>query len=85
MGKSFVVGVLALDSYLCIVFYQLVGLAIKVEMVGMGVNKAAGIAVALWIFSFVPDAAKIFPVCLLNDRHRPLVETKIWSLDNLME
>jgi hypothetical protein len=35
-------------------------LAIKVEIVGMGVNKAVGIAVSFWIFPFVPDAAKIF-------------------------
>lgn len=60
MGKSFVAGLLALDNYLCVVFYQLVGLAIKVEIVGMGVNKAVGIAVSFWIFPFVPDAAKIF-------------------------
>ena len=32
-----------------------------------------------------PMLPRYFPVCLLNDRHRPLVETKIWSLDNLME
>ena len=32
----------------------------------MGVNKAAGIAVALWIFSFVPDAAKIFSGLLVE-------------------
>jgi hypothetical protein len=41
-------------------------LAIKVEIVGMGVNKAVGIAVALWIFSFVPDAAKIFSGLLVE-------------------
>lgn len=66
MGKAFVAGLLALDNYFCVVFYQLVGLAIKVEIVGTGVNKAVSIAISLWIFPFVPDAAKIFSGLLVE-------------------
>ena len=66
MGKSFVVGVLALDSYLLYHILPTCRVGDKSRDCWYGVNKAAGIAVALWIFSFVPDAAKIFSGLLVE-------------------